>query len=142
MRRLAELAVLGTALIAAAGCARSASTQSTQSSAPATQPVRAALPEPTAKQKTLAANKCLGVHHDAAPKYNAEQPDAFASSGPGSAELLVYVDPHGKPVAALTLSASSPAYAAAANNVVAGWSFAPATCNGKPQFSAYDVRMQ
>lgn len=104
--------------------------------------VRAALPIPNARMKAAAFRKCLGVYVEVRPRYTVQQPGAFNASGPGTADLLVYVGTTGQPFAVETLSASSVLYAAASINMVSTWSFTPATCDGKSLLRTFEVHTQ
>jgi hypothetical protein len=106
--KLAMMAAAGALGIAlAAGCMHTPSTTtSTSDSGSAVPPSPAALPTSSAtlRQRVSAYARCIGVRRDPAPRYDAQQPDAFASAGPGSADLFMYLNPRGRPIAVDVLS--------------------------------------
>jgi|SRR5947209_9543411 len=144
--KLAMMAAVGALGIAlAAGCIHTPSTTtSTSASGSAAPPSPAALPTSSAtlRQRVSAYARCIGVRRDPAPRYDAQQPDAFASAGPGSADLFMYLNPRGRPIAVDILSATTPVFASAAVGVVSAWTFRPATCDGKPVYATYDVHLE
>ncbi len=68
--------------------------------------------------------------------------NAFDKSNHGSADVLLYINAKGRPKAATATFAASPAVGAAAINVVSGWSFSPAKCDGSPIPGTTEVHFQ
>jgi hypothetical protein len=90
------------------------------------------LPPATAAIRTRANTPCALPYHRAAALAPGALEASFTDVLAGSATIVVYVDAHGRPVAADIVRATDESFEPAALQLLAGWHYRPAMCGTHP----------
>jgi hypothetical protein len=95
------------------------------------------LPPATAAIRMLAHERCSLPYRPAYAIAPQALRTSFADVLAGSATIVVYVDAHGRALAADIVRVSDESFAPAALERLASWRYQPATCGGRPVAGRY-----